>query len=258
MLVIRDKQIKALEDAAARNFENELVQHIKEFAPKHSEVIQDKGVRGVVRLGIERAETYGFTKRGPTRFYVELMFMFGSDFDTDFQLPWAEEILTNDIIKNEMERSDFLHEKMLEYLKQVARDKNEEYSLKALRRLKKARMEDYRVAGGDFDKQAIVGLRDIYPQKCEYLGVELLQTLVKRAKVLAKEHSITSEKGKALFVALIFVLGHGFANDSLFPWVKTTLEDESIVGPNERAERLERKMKIYLDRALEYLEQSKK
>lgn len=258
MLVIRKKQLEVLEDVAARNFENELVEHIKEFAPKHSGVIKDKGVREVVRLGIERAENYGFTKRGPIRFYVELMFMFGSDFDTDFQLPWAAGMLNNDEIKDEMERADLLHEKMLEYIKKVARDANDEYSLKALRRLKNARIEDYQVAGGYFDEKAIVGLRDIYPQKSEYLGEELLQTLVKRAKELAERYSVTSEKGKALFVALMFVLGHGFANDSLFPWVKTTMEDESITDPNEKAERLERKMKIYLDQALKNLEQNKK
>lgn len=257
MLKIRDEQIKAMADAALQNFEKEMVQHIKEFAPKHSEVIEDEGVREVVRLGIERAGDYGFTKRGPIRFYIELMFMFGSDFDTDFQMPWAEGVLTNDLIKDEMERADFLHEKMLEYLKQVAGE-NDEYSLKALRKLTKARMENYKVAGGNFNKHTLMALRDIHPQKCEYLGEELLKTLIERARDRAKKHSVTSEKGNALYVALMFALGHGFAGDALFPWVKTTMEDDSIPDPNKRAERLEKKMKIYLKRALKYLEENRK
>lgn len=257
MLKIRDKQIKALEEAALLRFEDELVEHIKEFAPKHSEVIKEEGVREVVRLGMERAKKYDFTKRGSVRFYVELMFMFGSDFDTDFQLPWAEGVLNNDQIKSEMERADILHEKMVEYLEQVA-GKDNEYALKALERLNKARIEEYRTAGGDFDKETIAGLRSIYPQKYEYLGDELLQTLIERAKDSAQKFSVTSEKGKAMFVALMFSLGHGFADDALFPWVRATLEDEKIPDPNERAERLERKMKIYLDHVLKYLEEIKK
>ena len=257
MLKIRDSQMKTLEDAALQRFENELIEHIKEFAPKHSEVIEEEGVREVVRLGMERAGKYGFTKRGSIRFYVELMFMFGSDFDTDFQLPWAEGVLNNDQIKSEMERADILHEKMVEYLEQVA-GKDKEYSLKALERLDKARIEEYRTAGGDFDREAIAGLRSIYPQKYEYLGDELLQTLLQRAKDSARKFSVTSEKGKALFIALMFSLGHGFADDALFPWVKATMEEEKIPDPNERAERLERKMKIYLDRVLKYFEENKK
>lgn len=257
MLKIRDKQMKTLEDAAILRFEDELVEHIKEFAPKHSEVIKEEGVRKVVHLGIESAKQYDFTKRGPVRFYVELMFMFGSDFNTDFQLPWASGVLNNDQIKSETERADILHEKMVEYLEQIA-GKDKEHSLKALERLNKARIEEYKTAGGDFDRQAAAGLRSIYPQKYEYLGDELLRELIQRAKDSAQRFSVTSEKGKALFVALMFSLGHGFADDALFPWVTTTMEDEKIPDPNERAERLERKMKIYLDRVLKYFEENKK
>ncbi|NNE65651.1 MAG: hypothetical protein HKN33_03720 [Pyrinomonadaceae bacterium] len=246
-----------MEEVALRNFEDGLVQHCKEFAPKHSEVIEDEGVRKVVKLGIKRANEYGFTKRGPIRFYVELMFMFGSDFDNDFQLPWAEGVLTNDQISDEMERADALHEKMLEYLEQVAGE-DDEYSLKALRKLSKARLEKYRVAGGTIEDLITMALRDVYPQKYEYLGEDRIETLVEGAKQAAKRHSVSSETGLVLFASLIFAIGHGFDNDPLFPWVKATMKDDSVPDPNERAEKLEKKMKIYLERALEYLEELKK
>lgn len=257
MLKIRNEQIKALEDVAKQNFEKDLVRHIKEFAPKHSEVIQEEGVQNVVRLGMERAEKYGFTRRGPVQFYVELMFMFGSDFDTDFQMPWASGVLNNDQIKDEMERADFLHEKMLEYLKQIAGENNE-YSMKAMKKLQTANMEEYRVAGGNIEKQAVVALQSIHPQKVEYLGEELIKTLLQRGQDTAKGFSITSEQGNALCVALMFSLGHGFADDLLFPWVKATLEDEKISDPNERAVRLEQKMRLYLARVIKYLEERNK
>ena len=256
MLVIRNNQITTLEEFSLNDFENELVGHCQKFAPKHSEVIEESGVREVVRLGITRAENYGLTNRGPVRFYVEMMFMFGSDFDTDFQMPWAQGVLNNEAIADQTQRADILHDKMAEYLEQVY-GPDDKYSLDALSRLNKARTEDYNLTKQDFDRQIVAVLRQIYPQKCDYLGEELLGTLIQHGKNLARSHSITSVNGAALMTALTLALGHGFATDPLFPWISKTLEDGLIPDPNERAERLQKRMKIYLDQALKYLEQRK-
>ena len=86
---IRKEQMAALDRAALKAFEDELVRHLQDFDPKHTTVLDEDGVRQVIRLGMERAAKYGLTNRGPIRFYIELMFLFGSDFDTDPWLPWA-------------------------------------------------------------------------------------------------------------------------------------------------------------------------
>ena len=254
MLVIRSEQMQTMRGFALEEFENELVEHIKEFAPKHSEVIKDEGVREVVRLGIERSEKYGFTHRGPVRFYVEMMCMFGSDFDTDFQMPWAGGTLNNEVIQDQTQRADILHDKMVEYLKEVY-GPDDKYSLDALRRLSKAQPEDYNLTKQDFNNQMAAALHQIYPQKCDYLGDELMKLLIRRGIELARAHSIKSVNGTALMVAAMMALGHGFAADPLFPWISSTLSDEAVADPNERAENLQRKIKIYLDRALKHLEQ---
>jgi hypothetical protein len=49
-------------------------------------------------------------------------------------------------------------------------------------------------------------------------------------------------------------MGHGFSNDPLFPWISSTLTDEKFPDPNERAERLQRKVKIYVEKAVQNLE----
>jgi len=257
MLIVRSEQMQTMERFALEEFENEMVEHIKAFAPKHSEVIKDEGVREVVRLGIERSEKYGFTNRGPIRFYIEMMCMFGSDFDTDFQLPWAEGTLRNEVIKDQMQRADILHDQMTEYLDRVY-GPDDEYSLAALRRLSKARPEDYNLTKQDFSNQMMLALRQIYPQKCDYLGDELMKMLIRRGIELARAHSITSVSGTALMIASMLGLGHGFADDPLFPWISATLKDEAVKDPNERAENLQRRIKIYLDRALKNLEEMRR
>jgi hypothetical protein len=253
MLVIRAEQMQVLEEIAAQNFENELVEHLKNFAPKHSEVIKDSGVRQVVWLGIDRAKKYDFTNRGPVRFYVEMMFMFGSDFDTDIQLPWAGAALKTDSVADQMERADLLYDKMLMYLEQVS-GADDDYFVNSLHRLNKTNIEDYAPAGGNFQTKIVAALRSIYPQKCEYLGEQQLHTLAQRGKELAGEYSVTSEKGVAIFTALMFTLGHGFAADPLFPWISKTLKDETVIDPNERVEKIYKKTKIYLEKVIRYLE----
>lgn len=256
MLNIRTGQMRVFEKAAADRFEDELVNHFKQFAPKHSAVIGEAGVRQVIRLGRARANKYGFTYRGPVRFYVEMMFMFGSDFDTDPQLPWAAAILNRSAASDQLRRADRLYDKTGVYLKKIS-GPNHTYSIEALRKLSRARIEDYPTSGANFEDVVVKGLQDIYPQKCRYLGELSLRGLVEIGLASANDYSVTTEKGMALFVALTFALGHSFASDPLFPWISSTLNDPHVDDANERAERLYTKVKLYLKHALTYLEQQR-
>jgi hypothetical protein len=120
MLVIRDEQMQAFAQNAKRQFESEMVRHISGFAPGRFEALGEKAVREMVSLGIERAEKYGFSNRGPARFYIELMFLLGSDFDTDPQYAWAAEVLGGPDPADQMTRADQLHQKTLSYIETAA------------------------------------------------------------------------------------------------------------------------------------------
>jgi len=256
MLVIRKKQIEALAAAATGGFETELVYHIKTFAPRHSEVVGVEAIRKTVRRGMERARAYGFTNRGPSRFFVELMVMFGSQFDTDPLLPWAEGVLNNESIKDQMERADMLHEAMHEFLNEVS-GPEKKHLFDSMRRLNRLRLEDYLSPGGNFESEIKAGLKFIYPQKCKYAGEDALNELIGRGKESALTYSISSPHGAALLIVLMFALGHGIMRDPLYPWIWRTLEDESVADPDEKAKRLQVKIKIYLDQTLKNVGQEK-
>ena len=252
MLIIRKEQMEAFEQSAIRNFENEMVRHMKKFSPLHCKVIGDNGVREVIRLGIDRAEKYSLTNRGPVRFYIELMFMFGSDFDTDPQLPWAGKILNDPMAMDQMEQADQVHEKTTDYLDNVAGPVNA-YTLDALRGIRRAASEDVTFSGEAFESGMLSQMKRMYPQKCKYVGDAPLRMLIQRGIELATTSSVTTTRGVALFVVLMFALGHGFSDDPLFPWASRTLKDPKIVDPDKRAQRLEDKAITYLDRVLAYL-----
>jgi hypothetical protein len=225
-----------------------MVRHLNEFSPRHCKVIGEPAVREVIRRGIENAGKYGFTNRGPVRLYIELMFMFGSGFDTDPLLGWGAEILKSEA-GTQMERAERLHTKTLEFADTTA-GPGFEYAKEAFRRARQVRYEDLKVPPGDFESGCAARLRTGYPQKFDYAGEAAVRAAIREAVGKAREHSITSGQGVVLFVTLGFAIGHAFAEDPLYPWVSGTLKNEAIGDPNKRAERLYSKTMTYLDQVI--------
>ena len=256
MLVIRKEQIEILEAAASGNFEASLVEHIKKVARRHTDVIGDAGTRAIVKSGLERAKSYGMTKRGPARFFVEMIFLFGSEFDTDPLLPWASGVLTNPSISDQMERADILHEAMMEFVEAVA-GKEKQHLLASMRRFNKSRLEDYQTQGTSFDAAIKEMLKANFPERYEFIGEEGMATLIENGKEEARSRLIKSAKGAALLIVLMFQLGHAATRDPLFPWISETLNDESVADPNERIKNLRAKAVRYSEQTLENLEEDK-
>lgn len=55
MLVISREQMKALEQVPLRQFENDLLDHLHQYFPKHWEIISPESLHQVIRLGLSRA-----------------------------------------------------------------------------------------------------------------------------------------------------------------------------------------------------------
>jgi len=252
-VIIRPAQFDRLAKASTERFENELVIHLNTFASRHCEVIGEEYVRQVIRLGFEKCERYSFTLQGPIRFFIELMFMFGSHFDTDVQHPWAAEGLNDKSLSVELMRGDGLHEQMTEYLSQVSGPEHT-FAKKALRETRQLASEPPPTGNGGLRSQLTTRMQKIYPEKCEYLGRDRLQAVIDGGISVAQSNDVTSLDGLRLFAVLAFALGHGFANDPLYPWIAGTLNNSPIEDPNIRAEKLQQKAILYLDRVLAYLE----
>jgi hypothetical protein len=252
MLKIRSEQLEAFRQQALRQFEDEMIKHLKEYAPKHCEALEEENIRYVIRFGIQQAEKYGLTYRGPVRFYLELIFMLGHRFDTDPQLGWATEILTDSAITDQMEKADRLYDKVADYVKAVAGPKHA-YAWRSLHNFSMAGSQNVPLYSSNFEEEVISRLKQIYPEKCAYVGEPALHTVVKQATMQAGTYSLNTEEGIYLFVALMFALGHGFATDPLFPWISTTLNNSAISDSSKRIERLRSKSLTYLEQVLAHL-----
>ncbi len=256
MLTIRQEQVDAFKSNAVRKFEDDMVDHLKQFAPKRWKTLGEPGVREGIRFGINRARKYGFSYRGPVRFYIELMFMFGAYFDTDPQHPWATPVLQDPKMTDQMIRADRLYKEMNNYLGVVSGPEHK-FLIEAMKRLSQAKLQDFVIAGTSIDRSVIAKLQQIYPEKCNYLGQTVLRALIQTGFKVARDFRFTSEKGTVLTTVLAFDLGHGFRADPLNRWIGAELANKSRPDANAWIDELYSKWKIELDDILEEENQKK-
>lgn len=250
MWTIRQDQVVAFERYHLRKFEDEMSEHLKEFAPRHWKMIGEDIGREAIRFGIRQAEKYGFTNRGPVRSYIEMMFLFGSFFDTDPQYPWITQALNNVAGMDQMVRADWLYDRLTDYWVKVAGPENT-FTSAALRKLSQTRLEDYVVDLGEpLEGCFLRALPSIYPQKCEYLGQGPLQTLLKKALLVADRHGFTSSDQMFLMATLAFFLGHECTCDPLHGRVRKWVSDSEQSGLDERSPRLRSEAALYLNNIL--------
>ncbi|MCP4342502.1 MAG: hypothetical protein GY799_27385 [Desulfobulbaceae bacterium] len=229
--------MEILKKCTLRNFENNMIQHLHEFSPKHSESLGQEGLRKVIKLGVKQAELYGFSNYGPVQFYIELMFMFGSYFDSDCQFYWALEILTDPEIVDQTERADILYEKVMDYIDKIA-GPEWRYARDSLSWVSKQNFKDLVENRDDLETDILARFKINFPQKCRYLGDRVLLQLVKFAVESAEKFSVPSDTGVIVFAHFMFILGCGFTVDPLYPWCESTLSDESITDPVMRIKQL--------------------
>lgn len=254
MMRVRVTQVAQLQSAVEyRQFEEDMVIHLREFVPKHSEVIGEEWVRCSIRFGIQRAGGYGVINPGLLRFYVELMFMFGGMFDTDPLFPWVGNVLCDTTIVDEATRMDRLYDATHEYLNAIGR-LGRPVALPMLCRLKQIRIEEFSLTNPCFENMLVDALRLIEPERCAYVGDLLLRQLVRSAPDVAARHDLAPDPGIFLVACILFVCGHGFAEDPTFPWIQSVLHHPAIKDPSTRAMRLRRRIEAYIHKAFKHFE----
>lgn len=223
---------------ALDQFQQDMIPHLRDFSPHHSQLLGPTGVLQIVKLGIERARAYGLTNPGLLRFYVELMFMYGSFFDIDPLLPWAGEVLRDPMLADPDTRATRLHEKMSRYYDTVS-GPDLEFDRRALRCYEQVVVDGCSLDDPRFAPRLVGALFAIHPARASYVGEQRLGALVRDALCTALRLAIGTAQGVNLTAYLMFTRGYAFAEDPLLPWVRVALGEKGGDGPSARMERLE-------------------
>ena len=95
LLTIRQAQLSAFSRAAVQKFEEWMLAHLRQFFPKQCEVLREPQLRELIQYGIERAANHKIVIERDVCKFIDLMIVFGRNFDTDRRFPWASQILAN-------------------------------------------------------------------------------------------------------------------------------------------------------------------
>ena len=255
MLQIRQVQLEALGSVSRDQFTLDLAKEVEEFAPELARMIGKAGCRQVALSAEATAEAEGLAYRGSMRLLVQLICVLGSEFTVDPQLPWAREILRHTSGQDEEQRTRMLHCRSLAYLDEVHGPGNRD-SLRALHRVTSLDETEVRdVASGRAEGFALVAAR-MFPEKHDYAGRPVLESLYDRAAAEAEESELGPE-GALLLAALAFALGSGVTRDPCYPWIARTLRDPRFGHGPLRAARLYRRVGVYARSVLAHLAPSR-
>jgi len=251
MWTISESQFQVLKDGMRANVAGPLVQHCRQNSPRLCDVAGDAGIHKVVDLGIRRAEQYGFRDEPQVRFYIDMMLVLGSEFDTDPQFPWAAATLQDRFSKPQV-RGLVLYRDLSLYLDRVMGPQRE-FVKNALTALVRMRSElpppEHRTIS-----TVRKWLLQLFPQKSDDVTEEQLAQIAWSAAQRAAEFKIPGGHGFLTGVMLVF--GHGATRDPLYPWISNVLNDPRITSEGARLQRLWTKLRTYAESARKYLVES--
>ncbi len=248
MLKLQSAPSEKFEDEGLRNFEDEMVLHSRAFTPRLCEVLGEEQLRVALRQAITRAHSYGFTFRGPIRLYIELMFIYGSGFDTDPQYPAIGEVLKAS--GDQMQRAEQIGESIHEDYREKVTGPGGIHVRKSQEAFLVFAQDRIRFSATDFVPEMLQQMNRFFPQKVAYTGQDQLSKLIEEGREEARRYGLSSVRAEAMIVVLMFAFGHRCTEDPLYPWIGRTLHDERIIDAEARARRLEKKAVTWLKHVL--------
>lgn len=253
-MVIRSEQLKVLEAYAEGAFTEEMVEHLKAYAPKVCKVVGEAGVRRIVESEIRHAREYGFANRGPVRLFLELTCSLGCGFDNDPQLRWAAEVLNDHSIPSDMARADRLYERTIVYFDQVG-GPDQTHAVRALQRCLEFDFENA-VRTSCSEGPMLELMAQLYPEKFAFIGEPVARVLLQQGAEEARRFGLTSAEGGAALAGMKFAMGHRIYEDPYYPWISSALTDPLIADSEGRLFRLTSRLRTYGKHVFAYLAQS--
>jgi hypothetical protein len=109
-LRISSQQMDAFKADAIERYIDSVIPHLQECFPEACEELGEQDTLEMVRYGIDLADSYGIDREVCVCEFIDLMFLFGVEFDRDPDLPWASEILQDESIQKQGALMDHLWE----------------------------------------------------------------------------------------------------------------------------------------------------
>lgn len=209
------------------------------------------GAEGLGRLAQQsavNAASYGFSLGRHVAQYVQLALALGCRFDCDPLLPWTSTILRSHSDKDADAKMRSLNAAAFEYVEAVAGWKGRRYRA-AILRMRTVEYGHFPALGRDSAKALIAHLRALFPEKAAYTA-DSLPVFVELAARSARRFGLSEGQPLAVYASLMFLLGHGFADDPQFAWAAEALSAKRHAAPERIARNLIDSGHAWIEQAL--------
>jgi hypothetical protein len=229
----------ALEAASTGAFLRRTSQHLRQWFPLHSRLLDREQMENAIRAGWQKATSYDLTAECCVRSYIELMFLLGHEFDSDVLLPWAGAILKGEPTSEQIQTGDLLHKTAWDYAKGVAADYRNFWEFEPAMLTGESRAAADLVELLPTVREKI---GEIFHAKCSFVSSEILLREISSCIRSANRRGITSERGTTLFTLHRFVFGAGFEQSLILPWVSAGLDGSPLTHPHRHIEELHKRV----------------
>jgi hypothetical protein len=100
MFAVRKEQLAVFGPLGKKAFEDRAIAHLKRVFSEQSEALGEPKLREFIQYGTQRAAAYHVISECDVCKYIDLMILYGRDFDKDPNHPWAQSVLQNQAIRN--------------------------------------------------------------------------------------------------------------------------------------------------------------
>lgn len=228
MLKICKRQFEVFREVSKRNFIDDMIIHLRMFSPINTKRLSNDALGSVVEMGIARAGEYGFTRQGTVRLYLELMFSWGSEFDTDPQYASATTPLHKQSVgQNETLRARKLHKAVAFYLHKAGGTSGTAM-LQALDRTITLTTSSIDFGGPDEDARIWAAVQFIWPEKSALIDQNELRYLVQHGRRVSGYYDAPAVSDNLLIVLFMFWFGHQCFADPQFPWLERIISERGV------------------------------
>jgi hypothetical protein len=109
MLTIRKEQLAVFGPLGKKAFEDRMVTHLNKIFPEQSKSLGEPKLRETIQYGTQRAASYRIISERDVCKYIDLMILYGCDFDKDPANSWAQSVLQNQAIRNPSSKIERLY-----------------------------------------------------------------------------------------------------------------------------------------------------
>ena len=95
----------------------------------------------------------------------------------------------------------------------------------------------------DYVKRTIVHLMECFSEKCEALGGQKVDDMVRYGIQRSASYRITTEGDVRRYIDLMFKFGPDFDQDPKLPWASSILNNKALVNPTTKVDRLYKAVK---------------